>query len=93
MVYRNVDDQVVLCSKRVAGPTYGGVRGHLPSDRRPVVALGGMTNAAWLPDQSVAEPTTATDYTSAQFFAAGPDLATGAAAIGGRGPPWCLVHR
>ena len=76
VLYRNADDQVVLCSKRITGPTYAGVRGHRPSDRYPVVALGGDLASGWLPDQDVPEPTSATDYTTAQFFAAGPDVET-----------------
>ncbi|WP_375432243.1 hypothetical protein [uncultured Friedmanniella sp.] len=76
VAYRNVDDQVVLCSKRLSGPTYGGERKYRPSDRYPVVRVTGMAAASWRPDQTSANPTVATDYSTVQFFAASTDVAT-----------------
>lgn len=76
VVYRNADGQVVLCSKRLTGPTYAGERKFRPSTRYPVVPVGGMNEGGWTPDQSTASPTTATGYSTSQFFAAGPQVAT-----------------
>lgn len=76
VAYRNVDDQIVICSNRQNGPTLGGERQFRPTTDYPVVAVGGMTSASWLPDQSTSDPTTATNYSTAQFFAASPAVAT-----------------
>lgn len=76
VAYRNVDHQVVLCSKRLNGPTYGGERKYRPTDRYPVVRVTGMASGSWRPDQGSTNPTKATDYSTVQFFAAGPDVAT-----------------
>lgn len=76
VAYRNADDQVAVCSDRLSGPTYGGDPTFRPSPQYPVVGLGGMVTASWLPDQTTTNPTTATEYSTAQFFAAGTEVAT-----------------
>jgi hypothetical protein len=76
VAYRNVDDQVVLCSDRLAGPTYGGERKYRPSHAYPVVSVTGMAAASWVPDQTSASPTAATNYSTVQFFAASSHVAS-----------------